>query len=135
MEIRKASVNAVESYVSAVQEVASEGRWLASDKGFSVADSLSFMKFCEKTDSVQLFLVDNDVVVGWCDIVPHVGVRTGSLGIGIVKDYRGKGWGGKLLDAALAEGVKRFDKIKRSILLLLTGKCSKITTWKFGKRR
>lgn len=111
MEIVKASVTLAKSYCDAVDEVAREGKWLSVNKGFPLAESISFMKHCAATDSVQLFLVNGETVDGWCDIIPAGLWRTGSLGIGIRQNRRGKGYGARLLDSALAAAQKRFSRV------------------------
>lgn len=111
MEIINASAAFAESYCLAVDEVAREGKWLAIDKGFSLADSISFMRYCKENDYVQLFLICGGEVGGWCDVVATAKPKEGSLGIGLRKRYRGEGWGSKLLDAALALAFRRFSKI------------------------
>lgn len=110
MDIADADVSLAESYREAVDEVASEGRWLSVDTGFSLGESISFMRYCVRTNSVQLFLTDGNTVAGWCDIVPYK-FGSGSLGIGLRKSYRNQGYGGRLLDAALKKAEGRFKKI------------------------
>lgn len=111
MEIEKASVRAVESYCAAVAEVAAEGKWLSTDKGFSLLDSLSFMKYCATGKNVQLFLMDGEQVAGWCDVVSTYRAGEGSLGIGLRAAYRGMGWGGTLLDETLKIAQRRFNRL------------------------
>ncbi len=51
------------------------------------------------------YAVDDTKVVGWCDIFPEDNPRQkhrGSLGMGIISEYRGKGIASKLLAAVLA---------------------------------
>lgn len=110
MEITDARTDLAESYCAAVDEVAREGKWLAVNKGFSLAESISFMRYCVRSNAVQLFLTDNDIVAGWCDIVPY-GLRGGSLGIGLRKNYRNRGYGGRLIDAALRKAEGRFKNV------------------------
>lgn len=111
MEIVNASVTYVESYCDLVDEVAREGKWLAVDRGFSLAETVSFMRNCAAKNGIQLFLKDEEKVLGWCDIIPLRTNRTGSLGIGLKADYRGQGWGSKLLDCALQRARTRFKKV------------------------
>ena len=111
MEIVDASVAAAKSYASALDEVAREGKWLAVSVGFSLDECIAFIRRCKETKSVELFLMDGDTVAGWCDVVPAKGIRTGSLGIGLRRRYRGKGYGAELLDAAIEKAARRFDKV------------------------
>ena len=111
MEIVDANIDWAESYASALDEVAREGKWLAINVGFSLEECIAFIRRCKETKSVELFLLDGDKVAGWCDVVPTRGIRTGSLGIGLRRQYRGKGHGAALLDAALIRAARRFDKV------------------------
>lgn len=111
MKIEKASIRLAESYAAALDEVAREGKYLAADKGYTLSECISFMRFCASTDSVALFLTDGDRVAGWCDIVPARGFGTGSLGIGLKKEYRGKGEGTRLLEEAISLAKPRFRKV------------------------
>lgn len=111
MEIINATAGLAESYCEAVDEVAREGKWLSVDRGFSLADSISFMKYCLRNGYVQLFLTDGDVVAGWCDVVATFKPGEGSLGIGIREAYRGQGFGSRLLDAAIQAAEKRFFRL------------------------
>ena len=111
MEIVDANIDGAESYASALDEVAREGKWLAINVGFSLEECVAFIRRCKETKSVELFLLDGDRVAGWCDVVPTRGIRTGSLGIGLRRQYRGKGHGAALLDAALIRAARRFDKV------------------------
>ena len=64
----------------------------------------------------QFYAIDDDVVVGWCDIVrgEREGmVHSGFLEIGIIPNYRGKGIGRRLLkattDDAFSKGIERVE--------------------------
>lgn len=50
------------------------------------------------------YAIEEDRVVGWCDVFPYENPRLshrGGLGMGLLPDYRGKGLGSKLLSAVL----------------------------------
>lgn len=62
---------------------------------------------------------ENDQVVGWADIFPEDNPRQshrGSLGMGIVSDYRGQGIGTRLLEAVLKQ-AKEFglEKVELNV--------------------
>lgn len=51
------------------------------------------------------YALENEKVVGWCDIFPEENPRQkhrGSLGMGILPSYRGKGLGTQLMEKVLA---------------------------------
>ncbi len=120
MEIADATIDLAKSYCDAVDAVACEGKWLSVSKGFSLSDSLAFMRYCARSNAVQLFLKDGHTVAGWCDIVPY-GFNGGRLGIGLRKEYRNQGYGGRLLDAALDKAAGRYKKIVLFVRTTNTG--------------
>jgi len=84
--------------------VAAERRYLASTEGFSLESTRGFLEHVLLHDLPQFFVVHDGEVVGWCDIVPRApeGMRhVGVLGMGLRKEYRGKGLGRMLLAKAL----------------------------------
>ena len=53
--------------------------------------------------------LDDGQLVGWIDILPHDQpeyAHRGTLGMGLIKSHRGRGLGGRLLDAALAHAPR-----------------------------
>lgn len=55
------------------------------------------------------YAIQNDRVVGWCDISLHDNPRMkhrGSLGMGVLPTFRGQGIGSKLLDKSLEHAKK-----------------------------
>lgn len=55
------------------------------------------------------YALDGEKVVGWCDISLKENPRMqhrGTLGIGIIRDYRGLGLGSKLMQQALAHAPR-----------------------------
>lgn len=100
-----ADIAFVESYNKAVDEVARERSFLAATAGFPLEVTRGFVANNISRGLAQYFAVDGGRVVGWCDVLPkeipefsHVGV----LGMGVLKDYRGRGLGRRLIEAALA---------------------------------
>ena len=69
----------------------------------------------------QFVAVEDDRVLGWCDIVPkrHVTLRhVGALGMGIAAPHRSRGIGKALLQAtiagAAARGISRIELLVRA---------------------
>ena len=65
------------------------------------------------------YAVHNDRVVGWCDVFPFENPRQshrGGLGMGLLKEFRGKGIGSQLLSTVL-DHAKKFglEKVELSV--------------------
>ncbi len=93
-----------ESFCAAVDLVAKERKYLASTSGFPLETTKSFVESIIDNNFAQYFAIQNGNVVGWCDVLPkpfeglnHVG----TLGMGVLSKYRGKGIGKQLLQTAI----------------------------------
>jgi ribosomal protein S18 acetylase RimI-like enzyme len=99
----------VEGYHRALDKVASERKYLALLEAFPLPQTRDFvLSLIEKGDPMFVALADGDVV-GWCDIrrLPFPAhADRGTLGIGIVSEYRGHGLGYRLIDAALKQAFR-----------------------------
>jgi RimJ/RimL family protein N-acetyltransferase len=106
----------IEGFQAAVAEVARERRFLATLDGFTLQQTHQFV-YCNRSMGMPNFVaVVDGKVVGWCDICrmeKPVLRHTGVLGMGILKDFRGKGIGSALisrtLEAARAAGILRVE--------------------------
>ncbi|WP_294344899.1 GNAT family N-acetyltransferase [Prosthecochloris sp.] len=99
-----------------VDSVARERLFLADTKGFSVEETLEFIRFVRNAGGAHLVAVNRDSVVGWCDITPYSFeglTHCGRLGMGLLSEYRGRGIGKKLLAEALPlafrNGLERIE--------------------------
>lgn len=66
----------------------------------------TFVRETVVNDAAQFVALESDVVVGWCDIFPawaHAVQHCGTLGMGILDGYRGRGIGRQLLSATMAK--------------------------------
>ena len=116
----KANKNHVKSYCNAVDTVARERKYLSSTEGFPLEGTLDFVMTIESKNLAQYYAVDNEHVIGWCDIIPkpfegrdHVGI----LGMGILKEYRNKGIGTKLLLITMnhAKKINGIEKVELEV--------------------
>ncbi len=65
------------------------------------------------------YALSGDRVIGWCDVFPEENPRQshrGSLGMGLLPEYRGQGLGSKLLSSVL-DHAKRFglEKVELNV--------------------
>jgi RimJ/RimL family protein N-acetyltransferase len=72
-------------------------------------------------DKGQPFLIaaDSGAVVGWCDVVPvprPIFAHVGTLGMGLLPDWRGRGLGTRLMAAALeASRTCRLERVELAV--------------------
>ena len=88
----------------AVDKVAREQKYLAFLTGPSLEMSTSFVKENIAGNWPHVVAVVDKKVVGWCDISSihrHVAEHVGSLGIGVLDEFRGEGIGEALMRSAL----------------------------------
>ena len=94
----------IESFRQAVGSVAREKKFLAFLDAPSKEMSEAFVLKNIKNSWPHVIAVLDDTVIGWCDITSlnrPVFSHVGSLGIGVLKDFRGHGIGKALMKTAL----------------------------------
>jgi putative acetyltransferase len=107
MQIRRATVKDAADLAEQMKLVADEGEWLATQRDRSV-DQLTEMFRSGLTGGDILFaLEDGRRIVGGIGIHPAGIEGVHHLGMSILKDFRGQGWGRRLIDAALDEARRR----------------------------
>jgi L-phenylalanine/L-methionine N-acetyltransferase len=93
-----------------------EGKYLANITGFTMEQTKAFVEKVISNNYSQFFAIENNQIIGWCDIIPkeqelhkHVGV----LGIGIISGFRSKGIGAKLMQRTISHaksnGIERIE--------------------------
>lgn len=99
-----------------VDAVSRERRFLGNVVGFTADQTRSFLTSLAEAGGVQMIVLDERAVVGWCDVTifPFEGMRhAGRLGMGILPAYRGQGLGRRLLRDVLrrifARGLLRVE--------------------------
>lgn len=88
--------------------VAREKKYLAQIEALPLARVEAFVRENVAADAAQFVAVDGSVVVGWCDIFPAWAAAVshrGTVGMGVLPAYRGKGLGRRLLSACLAKAT------------------------------
>ena len=105
----------------ALDSVAREGRYLAMLEAPPLSRIRRFVSNNLKEGAPQFVALVDGQVVGWCDVKPHTHQTLrhgGVLGMGIVREHRGRGLGGELLQETLAAartwGMSRVELIVRA---------------------
>ncbi len=109
----------IESFHQALDTVAKERKYLTLLEAFPLPETRQFvLGFIERGNPHVVATVEHQVV-GWCDIARHffpAHAHRGTLGMGIIPRYRGRGLGTRLIDAALTQARKAgFIRIELSV--------------------
>ncbi|MBP6985578.1 MAG: GNAT family N-acetyltransferase [Alphaproteobacteria bacterium] len=113
-EIRPIEEKDIEGLWHVLDCVAREQEYLAFDRGPSIDKMREFVLHNIQNNHPQFVCVLNETVIGWCDVIPSdrpTQAHTGSMGLGLLPEHRGKGLGTlmimKALDTAKTKGLKR----------------------------
>jgi putative acetyltransferase len=116
IEISQIEIGDVESFRACLDVVARERRYLALLEALPIEQTMSFVGENVANGSAQLVARDGGRVVGWCDILPRwpqTVAHCGSVGMGVLPEYRGRGLGAKLLRECIAvatsHGITRVE--------------------------
>jgi RimJ/RimL family protein N-acetyltransferase len=95
----------IEGFCEAVASVSRERHYLATFDGFSLDSARTFVMNNRLKKLPHYVALSAEKVVGWCDIFGSdrpVFQHMGTLGIGLLKPYRGQGIGEHLIRQTLA---------------------------------
>lgn len=116
VEIRPSTPDDLEAVWRCLDSVARERRFLAMVEAPPLADARAFFEQARSKGMIQFVAVTGSRVIGWCDITPRRwdGFRhSGSLGMGVLAEFRGRGIGSRLLvetlQAARESGLRRIE--------------------------
>jgi len=105
-----------EGFHACLDAVAREKRYLAQVEAMPLERILAFVRDSVAKDAAQFVALDGEAVVGWCDVFrawPPAIQHCGSLGMGVLAAYRGRGVGKRLLSSTLAhargQGLTRVE--------------------------
>jgi len=103
-----------------LEGVARERRYLALLEAPPAARVRRFVLANLRAGAAQFVAMDEDRVVGWCDVTPRLREsqrHSGTLGMGVAASHRGIGIGSALLattvERALAQGLTRIELVVR----------------------
>jgi len=109
----------VEGVWQALDSVAREGRWLASERAPAIEASRAFVANNIEQGYPHLVALAGAAVIGWCDVVGTKRLsrqHCGTLGMGLLPQWRGRGIGRRLIDVTLAAGwAHGFKRIELSV--------------------
>lgn len=103
-EIVYASQKFMASFHHALTQVANERVYLEMIEPPPLEQVIKYQTDLIAKNGPSFWAIDNDRVVGWCDIFPNSNPRLshrGGLGMGLLPEYRGQGIGARLLTAAI----------------------------------
>jgi RimJ/RimL family protein N-acetyltransferase len=109
----------IESYWHAIDVIARERKYLTLLEAFPLPQTREFLLgLMQKGDAAFVALAKGEVV-GWCDIQRYpfpAHSHRGTLGMGVVPDYRGRGIGARLIDQALSRAFATgFIRVELSV--------------------
>jgi RimJ/RimL family protein N-acetyltransferase len=104
------------SFHACMDAICREKKFFAKIEAKPLKDFAAWVQEVIISDAIQLVAVDNDTVIGWCDIFvgrSHAIQHRGTLGMGIAAPHRGHGLGTRLLTAGLTrartQGITRIE--------------------------
>ena len=107
----------IPGFRAAVDVVARETKYLAFLEAPPLEDVTRFVRDNMERGYPQFVVLSAATVVGWCDVIPNrtrvIYSHCGSLGIGLLPEFRGKGIGRQLMqraiEAAFVFGLTRIE--------------------------
>jgi ribosomal protein S18 acetylase RimI-like enzyme len=106
----------IEGFHRCLDSVARERRFLGLVKAPPLESTREFVLSNISRNIPQYVAVEGGRVVGWCDISPNRRegfTHCGSLGMGVLRDYRGQGHGTRMMEDAILtakeNGIERVE--------------------------
>ena len=119
MKIRKVESTDLESFNALLNEVCSEKKYLASIEGPSIESHKLFLDEIIEYKYIQMVAESDNQIIGWCDILPNSVKEyshVGRVGMGVQREFRGRGLGRSLLEKCIEESKTRnFEKIELEV--------------------
>lgn len=94
----------IEGFWAALDSVAQERKFITFVEGPPIQNLRNFVRNNIEQNAVQFVALVDGRVVGWCDISKSDRIifkHAGTMGLGVIAEYRGKGIGKALIQAAL----------------------------------
>lgn len=122
------------SFHEALSSVARERVYIEMIEAPPLEKVSGFQKGLISKNGPVYYAIQNNRVVGWCDVFPEENPRQshrGGLGMGLLPEFRGKGVGSKLLKAVL-DHAKKFGLEKVELNVYTTNEPAIALYKKFG---
>ncbi|MEF0938912.1 GNAT family N-acetyltransferase [Rhizobium sp. BR 362] len=119
VEIVATTAHHIQGFHKALDAVAKERRYLTMLEAFPLPETREFVLKMIQQGNPHVVATAGNLVVGWCDISRHffpAHAHRGTLAMGIIPAYRGRGIGNRLIAAALDQARKAaFIRIELSV--------------------
>jgi RimJ/RimL family protein N-acetyltransferase len=117
--VRHITLDDATSFRACVDAVMRERQYLAFFEAFSPEHTTQFVADNIAHGNPQFVAIDNGEVVGWCDVrrdIVPVYNHSGHLGMGVAREFRGRGLGLRLIEATLQHAKAHgFERIELSV--------------------
>lgn len=121
IQILSSSIEHLGSFQRCLDSVARERLYLLMTEGPSEERLQNFILKMHEAGNPQVLALQNDEVVGWCDIrrlENRALSHAGGLGMGVKKEARGQGIGGRLLQVCLQHAwASLFRKVELTVFV------------------
>ena len=104
VEFRQIEIADIDSFRDAIDIVARERKYIALVEAPPIEQVRAFVARNVERGYPQIVAVVDGIVVGWCNVPPAsraVSAHVGDLFMGLVPEFRGKGFGERLLRQAI----------------------------------
>jgi putative acetyltransferase len=116
MKVRAAKIEDCDAIARGMKVVVEEGRWLATEPGASVDDLAERFRAAVEWEGQYLFVLEDDGnLVGSLGMHPSRAEGVLSLGMWILPEWRGRGGGRMLMEAALASVPPEAHKVELEV--------------------
>jgi RimJ/RimL family protein N-acetyltransferase len=118
VKLRAITLGDAAGYNAVLGAVAREQKYLRMTDAPPIERTRNFVANNIEKRNPHVVALNDDQVIGWCDICRDVDMaeHVGSLGVGVISAFRGRGVGRALIEAALQKAKEeRFKRIELEV--------------------